>query len=174
MIIEWGLETQESIHSWAEESFGQANDAYRVLGRAFEELAEAMKAISELQTMPIICKEMTPIAEEIADIVITLAGRLPFDLIEALNDKYRNTHNDRNPKQLIASAALMLSYATCEAADGFPYSRGYITACCGQLWLAANNLGFNVADAVDAKMRKNRARKWNRRSDGTGYHVKEA
>lgn len=172
MIIEWGLETQESIHNWAEESFGQANDAYRVLGRAFEELVEAMKAIAEPQTMPVIWKEMTPIAEEIADVVITLAGRLPFDLIEAVADGFWEapTHN---VKRTLATAAALLSSAMQMAAEDKIYSAHYIAGCCTQLWRVANTLGFDVADAVDAKMRKNRERKWNKRPDGTGYHVKE-
>jgi hypothetical protein len=173
MIIEWGCESQEGIRDWAEENFGPANDAYRVLGRAFEELVEAMKAIAELQTMPVICKEMTPIAEEIADVVITLAGRLPFDLIEAVADGF--TEPAQNVRQTLANAAVLLSCAMQMAAEeSNHYSAHYIAGCCTQLWHVANTLGFCVSDAVDAKMAKNRERKWNRRSDGTGYHVKEA
>lgn len=33
--------------------------------------------------------------------------------------------------------------------------------------------GFDLHKAVDAKMRVNRARKWNLNGDGTGYHIKE-
>lgn len=34
-------------------------------------------------------------------------------------------------------------------------------------------LGFDLAEEVERKMAKNRARKWHSNGDGTGYHIKE-
>ena len=41
------------------------------------------------------------------------------------------------------------------------------------LYRLATIFGFEVSDAVDAKMKINRARQWRPKGDGTGSHVKE-
>ena len=40
------------------------------------------------------------------------------------------------------------------------------------LYRVATLCGFDVAEAVDRKMVINRARKWTRKGDGTGSHIK--
>lgn len=44
----------------------------------------------------------------------------------------------------------------------------YITMC-----QVAITLGYNLHACIDHKMEINRHRKWTRKEDGTGYHVKE-
>jgi NTP pyrophosphatase (non-canonical NTP hydrolase) len=41
------------------------------------------------------------------------------------------------------------------------------------MYIVANTFGFNLHACVDHKMEINRGRKWKRKEDGTGYHVKE-
>lgn len=41
------------------------------------------------------------------------------------------------------------------------------------LMAAAEANGVDLRDAINAKMRKNRARRWESRGDGTGYHIKD-
>jgi NTP pyrophosphatase (non-canonical NTP hydrolase) len=41
------------------------------------------------------------------------------------------------------------------------------------LYRLANRLGGHLDDLIDAKMRVNRLRQWNKTPDGHGYHVRE-
>lgn len=95
----------QAINEWQLETFGEASSV-RAWCRFEEELEELIEAD---------CPPQEPdakLADEAADVVITLAG-----------------------------------------------------------WLKART-GLDLAEAVEQKMRINRARKWNVRGDGTGYHVK--
>lgn len=97
----------EAINDWQRTTFGPATPE-RAWGRFSEEFEEMVEAECEPAEPP------EKIAEEAADVVITLIG-----------------------------------------------------------WLNARCPGQDLATAIERKMSINRARQWDVRGDGTGYHVSE-
>lgn len=76
-------ETQESVSSWATETFGPAGSNIRVAARANEEMAELLRCLSADDAHP-------KAAEEIADVFIVLyrlAERLGVDIFAEVDRK---------------------------------------------------------------------------------------
>lgn len=76
-------ETQYTISSWADQTFGPAGSNARVAARANEEMAELMRALTVDDNHP-------KAAEEIADVFIVLASlatRLGVDVAEIVSKK---------------------------------------------------------------------------------------
>lgn len=161
----WGVETQTTIRDWAQTNFGPASDMYRVQARAFEELVEAMKEISTGGSPE-------KIAVECADVVITLAGRMVLDLAQLAFAEYGGPSYDI--KQDICCAAQQLGRAMASTALMGPdfEAPSLVGSCVALLWGICGKLGVDLADAIDAKMQINRARRWAKSTDGTSYHIK--
>lgn len=76
-------ETQYSVASWADETFGPSGSNARVAARANEEMAELLRALTADDKHP-------KAAEEVADVVIILyrlATRLGIDLDDEIDRK---------------------------------------------------------------------------------------
>ena len=76
-------ETQKSVATWAQDTFGPVSSNARVAARANEEMAELLRALTTDD-------EAAGAAEECADVVIVLmrlADRMGFDLRGAIDAK---------------------------------------------------------------------------------------
>lgn len=76
-------ETQKTISTWSNDTFGPAGSNARVAARANEEMAELLRALTSDDAHP-------KAPEEIADVVIVLyrlADRMGIDLHEQINAK---------------------------------------------------------------------------------------
>ena len=76
-------ETQASVSTWADQTFGPASSNARVAARANEEMAELLRCLTVDDQHP-------KAAEEIADVVIVLyrlAQRLDADLMAEIDRK---------------------------------------------------------------------------------------
>lgn len=76
-------ETQESISTWIEETFGPVGNNARVVARANEEMAEIIRSVTIDDNHP-------ELAEEMADVIIVfyrIATRLKIDLMNEVDKK---------------------------------------------------------------------------------------
>jgi hypothetical protein len=163
-------ETQQSISTWAAETFGPAGSDLRVAGRANEEMAELVRAATA--DAPI-----DQIIEECADVLIVLArlgDRLsqPLDLeIPAVGD----FGPDINVAGAVVTVNVDLANLLDDLAMGAPSetTRDLVL----DVWDGIKGVivmaGGNAAEAVTARMAINRRRVWKKTGDGHGYHRRD-
>lgn len=168
------METQASICAWADETFGPASNLLRVLVRADEEMVELLRKL----TAPDIVKSrqgrIDDLVEEAADVVIVLcrAAQLAGDN-QFMETFYTLKGIDTAEKMAITAAAYLrrVMVTLYEAPGEVAVTISY---CAGSLFTFCLMLGRSLPTAVEAKMAKNRARKWRRDGTGHGYHTQEA
>lgn len=170
-------ESQLSICTWADATFGPASDA-SIAARALVEMAELVTA----------CVNGEPaerIGEEIADVVIVLArlGRsVGVDVIQKMHD----VEPDADPDYSITIHALRAMSALAELVTATDlrdrrWTEGLLTDAIGSLVdlverVASERVArveFDIPSAIDAKMASNRARRWTLDGHGHGSHVKD-
>jgi len=170
-------ETQSTISQWQVATFGVPTDRWRYIARLAEEMAELLVQVTNSET------NADAIAEECADCWIVACGiatMMSVNLEQATNDS----------SERAMSVDLDLPWARAYAAEMLPHLHGllrhfntpataprhlgaigrYLKIVAGRLRGAESPLSLSAA--VDAKMRINRARRWNLTGDGHGYHVK--
>jgi NTP pyrophosphatase (non-canonical NTP hydrolase) len=83
---DWGrhiTETQESISSWADETFGPARSNIRIATRANEEMSELLKKLAADDTDP----EAPVEAADVVIVLLRLAERMRSDLLDEVDKK---------------------------------------------------------------------------------------
>ncbi|HET9063725.1 MAG TPA: MazG-like family protein [Candidatus Binatia bacterium] len=161
-------ETQLTICTWADATFGPASDA-SIAARALEEM-------SKLVTACVNGEPAERIGEEIADVVIALArlGRaLGVDVVSHVDEtvaapdrRLIALHDATNANGSLASVL------TAVVRGDFETAAAGLKNC---VWFLVD-LGINLdlPDAIDRKMAINRTRRWVTDGKGHGRHVKEA
>lgn len=160
------METQASICQWANETFGTVSSNLRVAARANEEMAELIKCLSMDERHP-------KAAEEAADVVIVLcrlAERLGVKLDFGLPPGQADI-------PLLQRAGLAAEWLAVAISGVVSQTANYVVAmrlelCVGNLANVCHQLGTTLQDAIDEKMKTNRARNWKLDGTGHGYHVK--
>lgn len=159
-------ETQATICTWADTTFGPPVSDASIAARALVEMAELVTA----------CVNGEPaerIGEEIADVVIVLArlGRaLGIDVIGYI--KWQYDAGLGTVEQDAASAAVWLTEAALSVTLGDSFeARANVLRLARDLRILADRVSINLPAAIDAKMAINRARQWV--LDGHGSHVRE-
>lgn len=165
-------ESQLSICTWADATFGPAINDASIAAWALGEMAELVLA----------CTYREPpqrIGEEIADVVIVLArlGRaLEVDAIALAQAIHAQDGGNPGGDPLVLASAAVEHFGAvvCRLALNMnsrariPF-RHAVEALCD----AAGAIAINLPAAIDAKMAVNRARKWATDGRGHGSHVKE-
>lgn len=169
-------ESQLSICTWADATFGPASDA-SIAARALVEADELVEACTSEPRAA-----TTRIGMEAADVIIVLArlGRsLGLDVIRiSCEDVRRGGPRTIGVDRSAKDARSDLRVARDKlAADGPPIDR-YSVRCC-VLWALENladvawSVDVSLAHAIDEKMAVNRARRWTLDGHGHGSHVKD-
>jgi predicted heme/steroid binding protein len=151
-----GVESQASVAAWSNDTFGPAGSDLSCLTRANLEMAELLHAVA-------IEEPREKIVREIADVIIVLyrfCDRVGEDLADLVDTAgpYSGSDND-SPRDLILGANAYLSGLMYEG-KMYEMAAFYMRQIGQHLTLAAHKLGARLADAIDAKMVINRARKW--------------
>jgi hypothetical protein len=160
-------ETQATIEAWRADSFGPLASLPSGLARANEEMAELVKAVT-------VGADPAQIAEEAADVAITLCGaaeRCGTDLTPIMTRRDLSI----DPAAVIAIKANSLlahtmEIVTCERISASTIGI-YIDIVVAMMAKLCASLGFNLADEVNDKMAINRARTWRLDGAGHGYHL---
>lgn len=163
-------ETQTTIADWAAETFGPSKGPLATLLRANEEMSELLRAVYS--------EDWTAARLEVADVLIVLCRWSEADgsdLMKAGEDYLSAVAHvpDYFGRSNLDVAICMNGLLADEIADSIAersWSRLRGVSACAQV--LAGKLGFDLWEAIEAKMEVNRARTWARNDDGTGYHVK--
>jgi 5,10-methylenetetrahydrofolate reductase len=161
------METQASIASWAEQTFGPAESLARIAARANEEMAELLTAVT-LEAPP------EKLAEEAADVKIIsyrLATRLRLDLDARL---ITWTADPLGADWHVTQANFALAKVIHYLSEGHrSLAGGVLVDCIGQLERFSRAVGMDLDEALEKKMEINRRRHWRLDGSGHGYHVPE-
>lgn len=165
-------EDQRTITAWADETFGPVTSIARSLSRANEEAAELIRELCDGDEAP-------GVSDEAADIAICLyrsASVIGFDLDAATVSVPGDLPFG---KPSIALAGIIAARITTTIAVTADDTRSHVWTATANLAQAlifcrriAEIAGEDLADAIDRKMKRNRARKWRPDGTGHGYHVK--
>lgn len=162
-------ETQQSICTWADATFGPPVSDASIAARALVEMAELVTA----------CVNGEPaerIGEEIADVVIVLArlGRsLGVDVVALADGSKREQWQAISPVQHAAMAAAGLGRLLDSLINEPVFAQTDMHDAVGSLLWVATAAAINLTFAIDRKMVINRARRWTLDGHGHGSHVKE-
>lgn len=173
------IESQESISVWAEETFGPVSSNARVAARANEEMSELLQALTSDEKHP-------KAKEEAADVLIVLyrlAARMGFDLKDEVrrwmqnedNLAWRNLNSSNSSTDSNAYVAAQANESMSDLLSLLlrshdPSAKAKVALIFILLSELAERMGFDLHEQVDLKMKKNRARTWNRDGTGHGYH----
>jgi hypothetical protein len=160
-------ETQATICTWADATFGPPVSDASIAARALVEMAELVTA----------CMNGEPaerIGEEIADVVIVLA-RLGRSMGADVMWHVYFTKSDPDSGELaVARAVECLGKLTIAIlCEDDVCARGLFSQLCESLGTATTRFAINLPAAIDAKMTINRARRWVLDGRGHGSHVRE-
>jgi hypothetical protein len=159
-------ETQETICDWAEAAFGSTGSDLRVLARANEEMAEAMRAETA-------GKLESEIAVEIGDVLIVLCRLGKRMGLTLLIGGYSDPASRLGSTISLADANHTMAKLYLHMAHGQPAPEAWLRELWVKLHVAMWELGINVQLVIDMKMQVNRKRKWASDGTGHGYHVRE-
>jgi hypothetical protein len=159
-------ESQLSICTWADATFGPPASDASIAARALVEMAELVTA----------CVNGEPverIGEEIADVVIVLA-RLGRSMGADVMWHVLFCVDDDPGEPATASAVEQIGrlMICLECGDGIGAWAAF-SLLCESLATASCQRGINLQVAIDAKMAINRARRWVLDGRGHGSHVRE-
>lgn len=159
------VETQESVTAWAAETFGTPKSQLTILLRANEEMAELLQDVER--------DDREAVRLELADVIIVLYRWAERERIDLFSYNRRASERwARGPAlELIAHMNRMLA-ATIESEVLGKHPTWYIPEFMWSAEEIARIYGVDILDAIDEKMAVNRSRKWVRRGDGCGEHVK--
>lgn len=152
----FGTETQATIAQWALETFGDVKSERSIITRALCEMVELVHAVETGESPE-------KIASEIADVIIVLC-------------RYPVTLPTETSWAVCADVAAYINAALhdLEKALTVPRRGWRIPGLVQALKLATVVLGVDLPAAIDAKMKINRARRWERKGAGHGQHIKDA
>lgn len=161
------METQASISTWAEQTFGPVSSNLRIAVRAAEEMAELLRAISTGQSRDQIVEE----AADVAIVLYRLAERQRL-VIEPYGCKRQGV---RSQQEVAAEAnqelALIIMRLSSRDDDRYiAYSLRQIFFCLEQLCQKRDR---DLYVSITVKMQVNRSRQWCKDASGHGYHVQE-
>lgn len=165
-------ETQKTISDWASETFGPVGSHLRVAARANEEMAELLRALTT-------GAPMDKVASEVADVMIVLfrlAERLGCDVEQELTgvDQMPWLHHALPIRCATSANAYMSDMLVALSAQGVgdpEFAKQSLILIFAALHHLAEG-GFSIPEAVEAKMKINRARVWKLDGSGHGYHVR--
>jgi len=171
-------ETQASVVSWAEQTFGPAHSDLRVATRVHEELLELSKAVLSGESDERIREE----AADVAICLYRLAAVLGSDLDRRsqqavmMGQAKELVPETDSPARAVLRAETKLVVAKNMIADSFPRTRTLqeVTAVRVILEEVVARHGGSLTDEVDAKMSINRSRVWRLDGTGHGYHEPQA
>lgn len=166
------IETQASLNTWADETFGPSTNIPHLLTRANLEFAELLHEI----TMPI--PDFAKIREECADVAHILC-RIAGIVGENLDDIFKLSPAIIDPNLYPPAARAFqhtaflferLSIRNAARQDDIGRFVGIITVKLAEICVAA---GGNLADEIDKKAVILRQREWVKDGTGCGSHVRE-
>lgn len=161
------IESQLSICTWADATFGPPVSDASIAARALVEMAE-------LVTACVYGRPAEEIGEEIADVVIVLArlGRA-LGVVDVID---RIAHLPFRRSDAIRCAAVAVEHLSNLLRDSRSVGGMHpssLRLCVMWLVGVADLSGVDLPAAIDRKMAINRARRWNIDGNGHGTHVKE-
>jgi hypothetical protein len=164
------VESHRAIVAWTNDNFGPAASNFRVAGRANEEMAEAIRAISSNP-------QDQAAAVEAADVIIVLcrpALALGLDWGEFVVAPDIVPAKFATTPQYFTWANRWMAQLLCELAvdDNHRDAAETITKIYVALQWAIRQWGLEPADVIGGKMLINRGRQWRKAGDGTGYHIR--
>lgn len=157
------IETQDSICAWANETFGPVTTTARVVARANEEMAELLRCLTTGAD--------AKAPEECADVAIVLCRAAKRLGIILTLDSPPAAGRGALPQAAHANISLGYALVNLASDDQHPMVLYEIRDVVGHLSCCCTALGTSLADAIDAKMKINRARVWKKDGTGHGYHV---
>lgn len=161
-------ESQLSICTWADATFGPPASDASIAAHALVEMAELVTA----------CVNDEPaarIGEEIADVVIALTrlGRsLGFDVVHRTSQPLHGTMY-RFAEYMAVDAAHAAQHLTRMLIDLLSNGPVMFGAVVEIMRTVARDAAIDLPSAIDAKMAINRARRWTLDGHGHGSHMKD-
>lgn len=164
-------ETQETISKWAVDTFGTSGTNKQVAERAKEELDELGEKLLAFPSW-----DKAKIASEVADVFIVLmqlAARMQFNALQGWERAFSYKCDGLGHIRLYKEATKHMNAlvgaleVTNEASIAFHHTSKILWALRD---IAEVRVGFDLMDAIDAKMAVNRARKWDVKN-GFGQHI---
>lgn len=163
------IETQSSICTWEDATFGVPVSDASIAARALVEMAELVTAVVNGEPAE-------RIGAEIADVVLVLArlGRiLGVDAVALASGPCRSRWQAGEPICHAARAAARLGMALESLTGEVSLAATDLRDTASELIWLSTALAIDIPSAIDAKMAVNRARKWVRDGNGHGRHVEE-
>lgn len=163
-------ETQSSICTWADATFGVPVSDASIAARALVEMAKLVTAVVNGEPAE-------RIGVEIADVVIVLARlgvALGIDVVGLIDRQVEGRLPDHYVAITAASTSVWLAEILLAVTSGdLDVAQAHALRLFRDLAALASWNGINLPAAIDAKMAVNRTRKWVRDGNGHGRHVEE-